>query len=99
MTSQAAMAASTITVAPPNTLNIKFLLKESSVTSRMKIPVFHFPRTSLNFSISFFFLIVLFVFIDFYNWNRVKVRYCDGASFTGDTYNTVSTITYYIVSI
>ncbi|RAL52735.1 unnamed protein product [Cuscuta campestris] len=22
---------------------------------------------------------------DFYNWNRVKVRYCDGASFTGDT--------------
>ncbi|CAL9772891.1 unnamed protein product [Musa acuminata subsp. burmannicoides] len=22
---------------------------------------------------------------DFYNWNRVKIRYCDGASFTGDT--------------
>ncbi|GFQ03412.1 protein notum homolog [Phtheirospermum japonicum] len=22
--------------------------------------------------------------IDFYNWNRVKIRYCDGASFTGD---------------
>ncbi|KAK4378778.1 hypothetical protein RND71_000640 [Anisodus tanguticus] len=22
---------------------------------------------------------------DFYNWNRVKVRYCDGASFTGDS--------------
>ncbi|XP_057478549.1 LOW QUALITY PROTEIN: pectin acetylesterase 8-like [Actinidia eriantha] len=21
---------------------------------------------------------------DFYNWNRLKVRYCDGASFTGD---------------
>jgi hypothetical protein len=21
---------------------------------------------------------------DFYNWNRVKVRYCDGGSFTGD---------------
>ncbi|XLR19517.1 hypothetical protein S83_047429 [Arachis hypogaea] len=21
---------------------------------------------------------------DFYNWNRVKLRYCDGASFTGD---------------
>ncbi|XP_047971190.1 pectin acetylesterase 8-like isoform X1 [Salvia hispanica] len=21
---------------------------------------------------------------DFYNWNRIKVRYCDGASFTGD---------------
>ncbi|TYJ01147.1 hypothetical protein E1A91_A13G134300v1 [Gossypium mustelinum] len=24
---------------------------------------------------------------DFFNWNRVKVRYCDGASFTGDTEN------------
>ncbi|KAJ8754359.1 hypothetical protein K2173_002810 [Erythroxylum novogranatense] len=22
---------------------------------------------------------------DFYNWNRVKIRYCDGSSFTGDT--------------
>ncbi|XP_058077761.1 pectin acetylesterase 12-like [Magnolia sinica] len=24
---------------------------------------------------------------DFFNWNRVKVRYCDGASFTGDSQN------------
>ncbi|KAJ0594091.1 putative pectinacetylesterase/NOTUM [Helianthus annuus] len=24
------------------------------------------------------------LFSDFYNWNRIKVRYCDGASFTGD---------------
>ncbi|XP_023521075.1 pectin acetylesterase 10-like [Cucurbita pepo subsp. pepo] len=24
---------------------------------------------------------------DFFNWNRVKVRYCDGASFTGDSEN------------
>ncbi|KAI5415401.1 variant 2, Pectin acetylesterase 10, partial [Lathyrus oleraceus] len=24
---------------------------------------------------------------DFYNWNRVKVRYCDGASFSGDSQN------------
>ncbi|KAK1279854.1 hypothetical protein QJS04_geneDACA004727 [Acorus gramineus] len=24
---------------------------------------------------------------DFYNWNRVKLRYCDGASFTGDSQN------------
>ncbi|CAH9141067.1 unnamed protein product [Cuscuta epithymum] len=24
---------------------------------------------------------------DFYNWNRIKVRYCDGASFTGDSEN------------
>ncbi|OAP19634.1 hypothetical protein AXX17_AT1G09480 [Arabidopsis thaliana] len=24
---------------------------------------------------------------DFYNWNKVKVRYCDGASFDGDSEN------------
>ncbi|KAK8486632.1 hypothetical protein V6N13_046588 [Hibiscus sabdariffa] len=24
------------------------------------------------------------LFLDFYNWNRVKLRYCDGASFSGD---------------
>ncbi|KAL6228162.1 PREDICTED: pectin acetylesterase 3 isoform X2 [Fragaria vesca subsp. vesca] len=24
---------------------------------------------------------------DFFNWNRVKLRYCDGASFTGDSQN------------
>ncbi|TXG63179.1 hypothetical protein EZV62_010173 [Acer yangbiense] len=24
---------------------------------------------------------------DFYNWNRVKLRYCDGASFSGDSQN------------
>nr|GMD10662.1 pectin acetylesterase 12-like [Ipomoea batatas] len=24
---------------------------------------------------------------DFYNWNRIKVRYCDGASFSGDSEN------------
>jgi len=22
--------------------------------------------------------------LDFYNWNRIKIRYCDGSSFTGD---------------
>lgn len=27
---------------------------------------------------------------DFFNWNRVKVRYCDGASFSGDSQNEVS---------
>jgi hypothetical protein len=26
-----------------------------------------------------------FVSADFYNWNRVKIRYCDSASFAGDT--------------
>lgn len=24
---------------------------------------------------------------DFYNWNKVKIRYCDGASFSGDVEN------------
>uniref|UniRef100_A0A2C9VUA8 Pectin acetylesterase n=1 Tax=Manihot esculenta TaxID=3983 RepID=A0A2C9VUA8_MANES len=24
---------------------------------------------------------------DFFNWNRVKLRYCDGSSFSGDSYN------------
>ncbi|XP_020208986.1 pectin acetylesterase 8 isoform X2 [Cajanus cajan] len=28
---------------------------------------------------------------DFYNWNRVKVRYCDGSSFTGDVEEVDST--------
>lgn len=27
---------------------------------------------------------------DFFNWNRVKVRYCDGASFSGDSQNEAS---------
>ncbi|XP_062084891.1 pectin acetylesterase 3-like [Humulus lupulus] len=27
---------------------------------------------------------------DFYNWNRVKLRYCDGASFSGDSQNEAS---------
>jgi len=32
------------------------------------------------------------LFADFYNWNRVKVRYCDGASFTGDSEDKVCQI-------
>ncbi|XP_078155720.1 pectin acetylesterase 9-like [Carex rostrata] len=33
---------------------------------------------------------------DFYNWNRVKLRYCDGASFTGDSeYRTPANNTIY----
>ncbi|CAL0300161.1 unnamed protein product [Lupinus luteus] len=27
---------------------------------------------------------------DFFNWNRVKIRYCDGASFTGDSEHTAA---------
>ena len=31
----------------------------------------------------------LLVLSDFFNWNRVKIRYCDGASFSGDGGNKV----------
>jgi len=43
----------------------------------------------LSYGFGWFFLEMA----DFYNWNRVKVRYCDGASFTGDVeaVNPVST--------
>ncbi|RZC19841.1 hypothetical protein D0Y65_006617 [Glycine soja] len=34
----------------------------------------------------------LVIEIDFFNWNRVKVRYCDGASFSGDSQNEVETV-------
>ena len=37
-----------------------------------------------------FILTVVMMLTDFYNWNRVKIRYCDGASFTGEGYNRVS---------
>ncbi|CAN1236450.1 Pectin acetylesterase 3 [Linum grandiflorum] len=29
---------------------------------------------------------------DFFNWNRIKLRYCDGASFNGDSQNEVALI-------
>lgn len=57
---------------------------------------FSFPSTLLYMFFSFFLVIaydrmylksqtlVIFKPPDFYNWNRVKVRYCDGSSFTGD---------------
>uniref|UniRef100_A0A7N0UPU7 Pectin acetylesterase n=1 Tax=Kalanchoe fedtschenkoi TaxID=63787 RepID=A0A7N0UPU7_KALFE len=33
---------------------------------------------------------------DFYNWNRVKIRYCDGASFAGDSmYNNGTSVLYF----
>ncbi|KAK4283075.1 hypothetical protein QN277_000070 [Acacia crassicarpa] len=33
---------------------------------------------------------------DFYNWNRVKIRYCDGGSFTGDAlFNNGTTLLYF----
>lgn len=30
-------------------------------------------------------LMLFIMIVDFFNWNRVKIRYCDGASFTGDS--------------
>ncbi|KAK7854192.1 pectin acetylesterase 7 [Quercus suber] len=35
-------------------------------------------------TIGWFTLRICLKFPDFYNWNRIKIRYCDGASFTGD---------------
>ncbi|CAL1398794.1 unnamed protein product [Linum trigynum] len=31
---------------------------------------------------------------DFFNWNRIKLRYCDGASFTGDSQDEASKLYY-----
>lgn len=41
---------------------------------------------------SYIMLTVFFMLIyvtDFFNWNRVKLMYCDGASFAGDLYDEV----------
>lgn len=35
-------------------------------------------------------LILFLMIADFFNWNRVKIRYCDGASFTGDSEDKVN---------
>jgi len=35
--------------------------------------------------ISRFVHVIVRIFVDFFNWNRVKLRYCDGASFAGDS--------------
>ncbi|GJM91402.1 hypothetical protein PR202_ga07766 [Eleusine coracana subsp. coracana] len=36
------------------------------------------------------------MFTDFYNWNRAKLRYCDGGSFTGDSiYTNGSSVLYF----
>jgi hypothetical protein len=32
---------------------------------------------------------VCYMTAGFYNWNKVKVRYCDGASFSGNVENEV----------
>lgn len=44
-------------------------------------------KISSLFLLVYLFVIIIEVFLidsDFYNWNRVKLRYCDGASFAGD---------------
>lgn len=40
----------------------------------------------------------LSVYADFFNWNRVKLRYCDGASFTGDSQDQVSSSRLYFLA-
>ena len=39
----------------------------------------------MAFSNLFVELCLMTVMTDFYNWNRVKLRYCDGASFAGNS--------------
>ena len=34
---------------------------------------------------------IMHLHTDFYNWNRVKIRYCDGASFAGEGYDKART--------
>ena len=35
-------------------------------------------------------LMLFNMIVDFFNWNRVKIRYCDGASFAGDSEHKVN---------
>ena len=34
---------------------------------------------------------IMHLHTDFYNWNRVKIRYCDGASFAGEGFDKART--------
>ena len=54
------------------------------------------PNLKISCVISAFFLLelswplcCLYGLADFYNWNRIKLHYCDGASFSGDSENQV----------
>lgn len=38
-------------------------------------------------------------YADFFNWNRIKIRYCDGASFAGDSENKVCGILSHIIVV
>lgn len=40
---------------------------------------------SLLYASAVLFMLLFLMFVDFFNWNRVKLRYCDGASFAGDS--------------
>nr|KYP74789.1 Protein notum isogeny [Cajanus cajan] len=56
----------------------------------------HVPPDSLSrILVSWLLLFFLFSLGNFYNWNRVKLRYCDGASFTGDAVFSNRTTTLY----
>ena len=42
---------------------------------------------------------LVFQCTDFYNWNKVKIRYCDGASFSGNVKDEFQVIFTYLQSM
>lgn len=84
-----------IVAAHQTTWKRRFRLQEYSATNVKKILVFPLSRSLITFRYLHMILclMILLLFIsDFYNWNRVKVRYCDGASFTGEGHNRVGIV-------
>lgn len=71
----------------------RFSLQEFLAIRLKKIQVFCLATSSfyhfLKKQLALFFFDIFFVFSDFFNWNRVKLRYCDGGSFSGDSQNQV----------
>lgn len=51
---------------------------------------YHHHGSFYKCSIALLLSTLLVAFADFFNWNRVKLRYCDGASFAGDSQDEVS---------
>lgn len=55
-----------------------------------RIQVFHATDYAFKRICLAVWLILFLMIADFFNWNRVKIRYCDGASFTGDSEDRVN---------
>lgn len=75
-----------LVVDPQNLWKSKLHLLEYSAIRLKKIRVFLINSCNILWNTLPY---VAIAFADFFNWNRVKVRYCDGASFAGDSENKV----------